>query len=198
MTMLRSRALELYVAVVALAGVALAGIVLGQQSVGGSIGWPLVALGFAASELGVIHVRFRRQAFSCTLHEAVLLLAVMQAAPRDVFIGLVLGTGSVMIIRDRLGALKVAFNLGQYLLGGALVVAVLGGADTDVLSIPLGWVLALSANVLVGGCTMLLVGLALRLAQGVELSETLRATAAISLMMTVLSTGLGLGLGAIA
>jgi diguanylate cyclase (GGDEF)-like protein len=198
MTMLRSRALELYVAVVALAGVALAGIVLGQQSVGGSIGWPLVALGFAASELGVIHVRFRRQAFSCTLHEAVLLLAVMQAAPRDVFIGLVLGTGSVMILRDRLGALKVAFNLGQYLLGGALVVAVLGGADTDVLSIPLGWVLALSANVLVGGCTMLLVGLALRLAQGVELSETLRATAAISLMMTVLSTGLGLGLGAIA
>ncbi|MEZ5259507.1 MAG: hypothetical protein R2705_22290 [Ilumatobacteraceae bacterium] len=63
---------------------------------------------------------------------------------------------------------------------------------------PEGWILATAATLLVGCSTMLLIAVALRLAQGLEIRETLRTSAPSSILMTVLSSGLGLALAAVA
>ncbi|MEZ5215762.1 MAG: hypothetical protein R2715_03995 [Ilumatobacteraceae bacterium] len=79
-----------------------------------------------------------------------------------------------------------------------MVLAVLAPRRELALRVPEGWILATAATLLVGCSTMLLIAVALRLAQGLEIRETLRTSAPSSILMTVLSSGLGLALAAVA
>lgn len=199
MTGPRAAALPAYVAVVAAVGLATAA--LAATAVAGAptrLTWPVLAAAFAASELGAIHVRFRREAFSFTLHEAVLVVAVLTLAPREAFVALVVGCGSVMAGVQRLRPVKVIFNLGQYLLTTSVMVAVLGSRSADVLAGPAGWALVFVTSCSLGVCTLLLIAVAIRLADGTPLSRTLRRTVGRSLLATVVATSLGLGVAALA
>ena len=194
----RPLTLHAYVGLIALVGAALAAVVVGRSSsVPGLIGWPVVALGFAATELGVVHLRLGRNSFSFTLHEAVLVAAALLASPHDVVLGMVAGTATVMAAQ-RMDADKVVFNLGQYLLGAAVLVAVLQPHQAVVVDSPVGWVLAASAALLVGVSTMLLISVAIRISQGTAVRSTVLRSVRSSVVITGLSTALGLGVAAVA
>lgn len=164
----------------------------------GWLAWPVLAAAFAATELAVVHLRFRREAFSFTLHEAVLIVAVLGAPPTHVFLAMLVGSGVVMAGVQRMGPVKVVFNLGQYLLGGAVVAVVLGPRSDAVMDRPVGWLLAVGTASLVGVCTMFLIAAVIRLAQDTPMRATVTDSAPSSLAVTLISTTLGLTIAVVA
>ena len=195
----RVRSLALYIAIVCAIGATVAGLVTAATVTGpGTISWPVIALGFAATELGVIHLRLGRNAFSFTLHEGVLVAAAVSATPRDTMIGLLIGTAVVMAGVQRMSPAKVAFNLGQYLLSAAVVVSVLGPLGPDSVETPAGWALAFAVTAAVSVGTMTLIAFAIRLAQGLSVLATVKRSFVSSLGITFVSTAIGLAVASVA
>lgn len=193
------RFLLAYIAIVAAFGATLAGLVTAATVTGPKpISWPLLAVAFAATEIGVVHLRLGRNSFSFTLHEAVLVGAAVLASPQDVMVGLLVGTTVVMAGVQRLSLEKVVFNVGQYLLGAAVVVAALGPLGVDVIETPRGWILTFATAALVTIATMLLIACAIRLAQGTSIRETVTKSVASSLTVTMVSTAIGLAVASVA
>ncbi|MCU1605002.1 MAG: diguanylate cyclase/phosphodiesterase & domain with sensor(s) [Modestobacter sp.] len=73
--------------------------------------WWAMAVAFAATEANVLHLQVRRQARSVSLSELPVVLGLFFAAPRDLWIGWLVGSVAVFIFRRRTSLLKVSFNL---------------------------------------------------------------------------------------
>jgi diguanylate cyclase (GGDEF)-like protein len=82
--------------------------------IGPDLSWPIavavLAVMFGLSELEVIHVEFRRQAYSYTLAGIPIVLGLVVCGTRDVIVGRVVGSSIAFLFR-RPGALKFAFNI---------------------------------------------------------------------------------------
>src|SRR6185436_16974527 len=86
--------------------------------------WWLLAIGFAAAEVCVVHVAFRRNVHIFSLSELPLVFVLIFAAPSTLLIAVLAGPIGVLVVNRRQGAVKVAFNVSLFCLGAAVAATV--------------------------------------------------------------------------
>ncbi|MDQ1660934.1 MAG: hypothetical protein QOJ68_914 [Blastococcus sp.] len=102
--------------------------------------WWAVALGFAATEMWVVHLQTQREAQTVSVSEFPLVLGLFFASPLQLLVGRLAGSLLVLLIHRRSSALKTSWNLGLVSLQTAVtvglfrVITVGHGADS-----PLSW-----------------------------------------------------------
>lgn len=87
--------------------------------------WPLVAVGFAAAELKVVQVHFRRETHSFSLSEFPAVIGFFCLAPTDYLIAVVAGSAVAFLIGGRQRIEKLLFNLANFALVAAVELTVL-------------------------------------------------------------------------
>ena len=111
-----------------------------------SLPWWAVAVMFAAAELVVMNVQFRREASAISLSELPLVLALFFSPPLELVSGRVLAVVLVLVLHRRSPLLKCLFNSALTFAGTALAVAafrlLLGDGDVHG---PRTWAAALAA-----------------------------------------------------
>jgi diguanylate cyclase (GGDEF)-like protein len=154
--------------------------------------WTLV-LGFAAAERFVIHVHFRRSAHSMSMGEIPLVFGLMFAAGPQVVFAHALGRLAILALQRRLPPLRLAFNLGQFLLGGCVTVLVFHAvAGSAGVIDPLVWGAAALATAANSVLAVLAISVAVSLSD-VRLSARQIATSLrTDLTMVLVTTSLGL------
>ena len=113
-----------------------------------SVSWLILAVGYAAAELTVVHIEFRRDAHSVSLNEIPLVLGLVFVSPGHLLLAHLLGAGVVLAFDRRQAVLKLVFNLSHFALEDCVAIlvfhAVIGGA----LSLrPSLWIAAVVATV---------------------------------------------------
>jgi diguanylate cyclase (GGDEF)-like protein len=87
--------------------------------------WWLLALGFAAAELFVIHAHVRGSAHSLSLSELPLVVGLLLADPSSLVLAQVLGPAVVLAFTRGSSPVKVVFNLAQFALTATVTICVL-------------------------------------------------------------------------
>ena len=153
--------------------------------------WWALAIGFALTELCVVHIHLRRSAHSLTLGEIPLVLGLVFAPPADVAVGWVLGAGLVLLL-NRGRPVRVAFNLAQFALTASLAASAFhlaGGADA---AGPALWLAVTAAVVTSAVVAPVLITVAMRLS-----AERVGLTALAGMLapaLVVAATNMSLGL----
>src|SRR4051795_7392195 len=146
---------------------------------GGGWPWWLLAVMFAVADRCVVHMHFRESAHSFSLADIPLVLGLIFASPQDVLLGLVAGTLAVIAWERRLPPIKIAFNVGQYLLAAALAIAifhVIGGAHPGM--DPRLWLAIIAAVQVSGTVTALLIATVITITEGgLDIAGVLRMLA---------------------
>ncbi len=93
--------------------------------------WGLV-LGFAASEVLVIHLPMRRDAHSLSMSELPLVIGLFFSSPLSIVTARVVGAGAALVVHRRQRGLKLAFNTVQLGLESAIAVIVFSALMGDV------------------------------------------------------------------
>jgi signal transduction histidine kinase len=129
------------------------------------ISWWALAAAFLIAEVLVVHVQFRRDAFSFSLSEVPLVIGLFFAHPVDLIAAQVVGAAVALVLHRRQPPVKVSFNLAHLALetGAALVVfhGIVGAGDTMG---PAGWVGAVVAALVAAGIADVAVWMAISLA----------------------------------
>jgi diguanylate cyclase (GGDEF)-like protein len=86
--------------------------------------WWVLALAFAAAEVCVVHVAFRRNVHIFSLSELPLVFGLIFADPSAMLLAVLAGPIGVLIVDRRQSAVKVAFNVSLFCLGAAVAVTV--------------------------------------------------------------------------
>jgi diguanylate cyclase (GGDEF)-like protein len=112
--------------------------------------WWAIALAFAAAEVFVVDVQFRRQAHSFSLTEIPLILGLFLAVPSALLIGRVVGAGIALVYPRRQSPLKFSFNMARFALETCIAIIVFHNLVSrgDPLG-PWGWAAAFAATFLV-------------------------------------------------
>jgi diguanylate cyclase (GGDEF)-like protein len=160
--------------------------------------WWMLAVGFAVTELFVVHAHVRGSAHSLSLSELPLILGLLLAHPQDVVIAQLAGTAAVLLLTRGHSPVKLLFNLGQFALTSTLAVVVLHALATDPgASGPALWgatFAAVGAASLVGA---VLVFAAIGLAEGSLPSRQLAAMMGADLIVALTNTSVGLACAAV-
>lgn len=126
--------------------------------------WALTLM-FLVAELLVVHLQFRREAFSFSLSEVPLVIGLFFAQPLDLVLAQVLGAAAALALHRRQPVVKLGFNLSHLTLetGIALVVfhGIVGAASPMG---PAGWVGALVAALVAAAIADVAVWMAISLA----------------------------------
>jgi diguanylate cyclase (GGDEF)-like protein len=125
---LRSAAIWLLVGLTAATTVALYVTVvhdLPSYTDGFRVPWWALAVGFAATEVFVIHAHIRGSAHTLSLSELPLVVGLLLAAPQELIIAQVLGPVVVLLLVRQCEPVKLAFNVAQFALTAALTIVVL-------------------------------------------------------------------------
>ena len=152
--------------------------------------WALAPL-FALAEVVVLHVQVRREAQAVSLSEIPLVLAVYLAAPADMLLATVVGTGLVYAVYRRQSPVKAVFNTTLRVFGvsAALVVfhAVVGPGAAAAHH-PVGWLAAMAGVSVAGAADGLLVLAVVGLHEGrVERTEVVTALARYPVISAVVA-----------
>jgi diguanylate cyclase (GGDEF)-like protein len=89
------------------------------------IPWWALAIGFAATEVFVVHAHIRGSAHTLSLSELPLVAGLLLAAPQELVIAQVVGPIAVLLFVRGSAPVKVAFNVAQFALTATLTVVVL-------------------------------------------------------------------------
>ena len=156
------------------------------------LSWPVLAVGFAVTEVTVVRLQVGGSSHVLSLTEVVLVAGLFLATPHDTVLGLLVGTGLMLVVRRPRPVIKLAFNLGQLVLGAALATLVLARVvgDADPIG-PLGWAGALLAILVISVVSDVLIFVAISLAER-------RLTWRLLPDMLVMSVPFSLGTAAIA
>jgi len=158
-----------------------------------TIPWPLLAAAFAIAEVFVIHLHFRRNAYTQVLDELPLIAGMMLAAPWGVVAARVVGSGFALALHRRQPPIKLLYNLALVALYTAVAVIVfracLGGADAMSAR---GWAAALAATLTQSlvGCTWIIA--AMTITDGTAHLRELPRLLAFVVPATVVDTAVGL------
>jgi diguanylate cyclase (GGDEF)-like protein len=87
----------------------------------GEIPWWVLIPFFAAAEVFVVHIQFRRDAQSFSLSELPLVVGFFFAPPLVVLLSMVAGTALALSIHRRQSPLKLAFNLANFTVANSVV-----------------------------------------------------------------------------
>ena len=127
--------------------------------------WVLVVM-FALAEILVVHVEFRGNAYSFSLSELPLVIALFTAAPTDLVVGHLLGSALALVVHRRQSPLKLAFNLSHFVLESCLALVVFSAFGAGVPSEPAAWLATLFATLTFAVVADLAVETAVSFAEG--------------------------------
>ncbi|HEX9855680.1 MAG TPA: GAF domain-containing sensor histidine kinase [Acidimicrobiia bacterium] len=157
-------------------------------------GFWLLAAGFYAAEVAVVHLRVRHHAHSFSMGEVPLVVGLVAAAPLTLLAAQVVGTGVALAVHRRQAPLKLTFNLGQLAFQSAIAIVVLRGllATGASLESASGWMAVGFATLIAFGLAVVLINGAMRLS-GAELeSSEINSTVAFGSVATVMNATLGI------
>jgi diguanylate cyclase (GGDEF)-like protein len=89
------------------------------------IPWWALAIGFAATEIFVVHAHIRGSAHTLSLSELPLVAGLLLATPQELVVAQVVGPIAVLLFVRGTAPVKVAFNVAQFALTATLSVIVL-------------------------------------------------------------------------
>ena len=95
------------------------------------IPWWALALAFAATEISVVHVHFRRSSHTLALGEVPLVVGLLFCAPGEVMLAWVAGAALVLVFTPGRVAVRVAFNLAQLAVTAGIARTVFHGVAGD-------------------------------------------------------------------
>jgi diguanylate cyclase (GGDEF)-like protein len=127
-TRLRAAAIWLVVALIGAAAVLLYVAVvrdLPAYTNGFRVPWWALAVGFAATEVFVIHAHIRGSAHTLSLSELPLVVGLLLGAPTELIVAQVAGPIVVLLFARGTAPVKVAFNVAQFALTATLTIVVL-------------------------------------------------------------------------
>src|SRR5690348_8673325 len=121
-----ARVLGLSVAIATVAAALYLGVIreLSTVSLPLAVPWLLLVVGFAASELTVVHIEFRRDAHSVSLNEIPLVVALAFASPSHLITAQLVGAGAILVFHRRQALLKLVFNLSHFALEDCVAIVV--------------------------------------------------------------------------
>src|SRR6266568_1965999 len=157
------------------------------------IQWVTIAGMYALSEVFVVHLQFRRNAFSFSLSEIPLVLGLFFLRPSALVIAQFVGAAAALTLYRRQSPLKLVFNVLNFSLEAALATVVfdtLGGVAAS--TQPRAWAaafLAASASVVLAG---VLVPLAVWLAEGTMPLAVVSRAFLLMFVTTMANTSLAL------
>jgi diguanylate cyclase (GGDEF)-like protein len=128
--------------------------------------WALV-IAFAAAERLAVHVHFRRSAHSMSLGEIPFVFALVFAGGPAAILAGAIGRILVLALHRKLPVIRLAFNLGVFLLGSCIAVLffhAVAGASTEIT--PSVWAAAILATVANSLTAVLLISAAVSVSEG--------------------------------
>jgi diguanylate cyclase (GGDEF)-like protein len=87
------------------------------------LSWWVLAIGFAASEIFVIHYQFRRERYTFSLMELPLALGLFFSPLPTLVLARLVGGGLALLVHRKQGPTKLAFNLASFVLETSVAVA---------------------------------------------------------------------------
>jgi diguanylate cyclase (GGDEF)-like protein len=155
--------------------------------------WWALALGFAATEVFVVHAHIRGSAHTLSLSELPLVVGLLLATPQDLVVAQVAGPVLVLLFIRGSAPVKVAFNVAQFALTATLTVVVLHALLPAPAEIGPGvWTatfVAVAAGSLVAAALVLA---AIALAEGSVPSPDVLRMLAADLVVSLTNTSIGL------
>jgi diguanylate cyclase (GGDEF)-like protein len=189
------RVLALSIGMVLAAGLLFAGWV--RHLPGGPapyhVHWLVLAATFAASEVFVIHLQFRRDAHSISLSEIPIIVGLLFASPLALILCHLVGAGLTLVLHRRQPMLKLAFILSKFTIEACVGVlafhAVLGSSHALG---PRLWLAAFAATVTVALLSALSVTLVMSLHVGRLQPQQMPKVMAAGVIIAIVNSSLGL------
>ena len=153
----------------------------------------VMAILFYISEISVVHLQFKRDAYSFSLSELPLVIGFFFSTPVDIVLGQVLGATLALALHRRQSPLKVAFNVAHYSLEACLACIIFFTFATpgDALD-PLGWAVTFAAAYAGSFVSMIMVVVAISLSEGRLRLETMGQSMAYGSIVTITNASLAL------
>jgi len=158
------------------------------------IPWWALALAFAATEISVVHVHFRRSSHTLALGELPLVVGLLFCAPGEVMLAWVAGAALVLVFTPGRVAVRVVFNLAQLAVTAGIARTVFHAVAGDGAAGlgPDAWIAATLAVLLAVVVSVLLVNAAMWLSgHGIEAGK-LSLIVGMSVCVAAINTSLGL------
>jgi diguanylate cyclase (GGDEF)-like protein len=151
-----------------------------------SLPWWALAVGFYFSEAYVVHLHYRREAHTLSMNEIPIVLGLFLASASSLLLGQLVGAAVALVFYRRQRALKVAFNLALFAFGTTLALLVFNviAANENALG-PAGWLAAFLGAGASSLSALLLVGVAIWLAEGRTTLRELPKVVVIGLVGTI-------------
>jgi diguanylate cyclase (GGDEF)-like protein len=157
-----------------------------------AVPWPIIAAAFAAAELKVVQVHFRRETHSFSLSEFPAVIGFFFLAPFDYLIAVLVGSSIALVIgRPRL--IKLVFNLANFMLVAVVeltilyAIAEMGGAPHV-----RDWVAAFAATLAAAVLSALTIATVITLSGGAPQFEKLPEMIQFGSMVAFANTSLAL------
>ncbi len=154
--------------------------------------WALL-IAFAAAERFVVHIHFRRSAHSMSLGEIPLVFALIFASGQDVVLAGALGRILILAVHRKLPPIRLAFNLGQFLLGNCIAVIVFHAvAGSTAVIDPVVWAAAALAAAANSVTAVLLISGAVSLSESRLSARQVAGSLRTDLAVVAANTSIGL------
>jgi len=155
--------------------------------------WWMVAAGFYLGEILVVHLQFKRDAYSFSLEEIALVIALFFASPVHLLLGQVVGTTIAVAIHRRQSPMKAVFNIALKSLEASVAGAIFYTLITHGNALLLrGWGITFLATAAAMSMSIVMVALAISLSEGRLRMETMQAGFTYGSMVALTNTSLGL------
>jgi diguanylate cyclase (GGDEF)-like protein len=157
------------------------------------IPWWALALAFAATEVAVVHVHFRRSSHTLALGELPLAIGLLLCSPGDVVIAWLAGATLVLVFTPGRVPVRVAFNLAQLALTAGIATSLFHAvAGPSAAPAPLIWIAATIAVLLAAAVSVLLVSAAMWLSGDSIETRKLGLMVGMATCVAAINTSLGL------
>ena len=159
------------------------------------IPWWALALAFAATEISVVHVHFRRSSHTLALGELPLVVGLLFCAPGEVMLAWVVGAALVLVFTPGRVAVRVAFNLAQLAVTAGIARSVFHTMSGEQVGLgPQVWIAAMLAVLLAVVVSVLLVNAAMWLSGDSIEPRKLALIVGMSTCVAAINTSLGLAI----
>ena len=158
-----------------------------------SLPWPILAVAFAAAELKVVQVHFRRETHSFSLSEFPAVIGFFFLSPFDYVVALLVGSTIAFVISGRQRIEKIVFNLTNFALVAVVELAVLY-AISDMGGAPhlIDWLAAFAATLAATFVSALTIATVITISGGAPQFEKLPEMIQFGSMVAVANTSLAL------
>jgi signal transduction histidine kinase len=153
--------------------------------------WVLAAM-FAAAEILVVHVQFRRNAYSFSLSEIPLIIGLFFSTPGELVMAHVLGSAIALIFHRRQSLLKLTFNLSHFAVESSLALLVFHAFTPSGPFDPMAWLGTFLATFAAALIADFAVGVAISLSEDRMAIQTIIQGLPFGKVVAVTNTSIGL------